>query len=184
MSNETNNATAETTVLSDDPHGAAGIDRDELFDLYETPGYMVRRLHQIVVSLCLEHWGDLNITPVQYGGLMAIRRYPGIDQRGLARLIAFDRSTTGTVVAHLEQRGLITRRISRRDRRNKELFLTAAGAALLRKAHPIAWEIQDRILQPLNKRERETFVRLLKTLIETNNDLSRAPLDPHGGKAR
>jgi DNA-binding MarR family transcriptional regulator len=112
---------------------------------------------------------------------MAIRRHPGVDQRGLARLIAFDRSTTGTVVEHLERRGLITRRTSRRDRRNKELFLSPAGAALLRKAHPIAWEIQDRLLQPLKKRERETFVRLLKTLVDANNDLSRAPLDPTAG---
>ncbi len=161
-----------------------GIDRDEPFDLYDTPGHMVRRLHQIVVSMCADHWGELNLNTVQYGALLAIRRYPGIDQRSLALVIALDRSTTGTVVEALEKRGLIDRRVSARDRRNKELSLTAAGAELMRQAHPIAWEIQDRLLSPLNKRDRETFVRLMKTLVDAHNDVSRAPLDPTRGRPR
>ena len=165
----------EGTLPSDAPSSPEGIDQDEPFDLYETPGHIVRRLYQIVVSLCCEQWGDLNVTPVQYGALLAIRKHPGI---------AFDRSTTGSVVEHLERRGLISRRVSRRDRRNKELFLTQAGADLARAAQPIAWDIQDRLLQPLKKRERETFVRLLKILVEANNDLSRAPLDPNRGPPR
>ncbi|MCW5774673.1 MAG: hypothetical protein KIT16_23715, partial [Rhodospirillaceae bacterium] len=77
--------------------GRGGIDRDQPFDLYATPGHLVRRLHQIVVSLCYDGWGDLDISPVHYGALMAIRAFPGIDQRGLSRAIAIDRSTVGTV---------------------------------------------------------------------------------------
>jgi MarR family transcriptional regulator, lower aerobic nicotinate degradation pathway regulator len=155
----------------------------EPFDLYETPGFLVRRLHQIVVSLCYEGWGDLDISPVQYGALMAIRAFPGIDQRGLSRTIAIDRSSIGAVGEQLERRGLIERRASTRDKRNKELFLTAKGVSLLRRAHPIAWEIQDRILAPLAPKERREFVRLLAKLVESNNALSRAPLDPTGFEA-
>src|SRR5262245_33617065 len=151
---------------------------EERFDLYETPGFLVRRLHQIVVSLCYEGWGDLDISPVQYGALMAIRAFPGIDQRGLARAIAIDRSSIGTVSGQLERRGLIERRTGTRDKRNKELFLSAKGAAVLRRAHPLAWEIQDRILAPLDAKERRLFVALLAKLVESNNTLSRAPLDP------
>ncbi|MGH7003525.1 MAG: MarR family winged helix-turn-helix transcriptional regulator, partial [Alphaproteobacteria bacterium] len=109
-----------------------GIDQEQPFDLYETPGYLVRRLHQIVVSLCYEHWGDLAISPVQYAVLMAVRAYPGIDQRALSRAIAIDRSSIGTVSEQLERRGLIERRTGTRDKRNKALFLSAEGAALLR----------------------------------------------------
>lgn len=165
--------------------GAGAVKRDAAarFDLYDTPGFLVRRLHQIVVSLCYEGWGDLDISPVQYGALMAIRAFPGIDQRGLARAIAIDRSTIGTVSEQLERRGLIERRAGTRDRRNKELFLAAKGAAVLRRAHPLAWEIQDRILAPLGARERKEFVRLLAKLVEGNNGASRAPLDPTGFEA-
>ncbi|HEY7607761.1 MAG TPA: MarR family transcriptional regulator [Alphaproteobacteria bacterium] len=161
----------------------ARLDRDEPFDLYKTPGFLVRRLHQIVVSACYEGWGDLDISPVQYGALMAVRAFPGIDQRGLARAIAIDRSSIGTVSGQLERRGLIARRTGTRDKRNKELFLTAKGAAVLRRAHPLAWEIQDRILAPLDARERRVFVGLLAKLVERNNALSRAPLEPTGFEA-
>jgi DNA-binding MarR family transcriptional regulator len=162
---------------------AKGVDQDEPFDLYETPGHLIRRLHQIVVSLCYEGWGELAISPVQYGALMAIRAFPGIDQRGLSRAIAIDRSTIGTVGEQLERRGLIERRTGTRDKRNKELFLTAKGAEVLRRAHPIAWEIQDRVLAPLAPKERREFVRLLAKLVERNNRLSRAPLGPTGFEA-
>ncbi len=161
----------------------AGLDQDQPFDLYKTPGHLIRRLHQIVVSLCYEGWGDLDISPVQYGALMAIRAFPGIDQRGLSRAIAIDRSSIGTVSGQLERRGLIERRAGTRDKRNKELFLSEEGAAVLRRAHPIAWQIQDRLLQPLSPRERKEFVRLLTKLVECNNALSRAPLDLTGFEA-
>ncbi len=153
----------------------SGIDQGQPFDLYATPGYMVRRLHQIVVSLCHSHWGDLNLTPVQYACLIGIRAYPGIDQRGLARAIALDRSTSGTTVEQLERRRLITRLVSERDKRTKELFITETGASILRDAQRIAWEIQERLLQPLSPQDRDTFVRLLGQLVESNNELSRAP---------
>ena len=161
----------------------AGIDHDAPFDLYDTPGFVVRRLHQIVVSACYEGWGDLDISPVQYGALMAVRAFPGIDQRALARAIAIDRSSIGTVSGQLERRGLIARRKGTRDKRNKELFLTAKGAGVLRRAQPLAWEIQDRILAPLLAKEREEFLRLLAKLVENNNSLSRAPLGPTGFEA-
>jgi len=164
------------------PAGAPvpGIDQGQPFDLYETPGYLVRRLHQIVVSLCYEQWGDLAISPPQYAALMAVRAYPGIDQRGLSRAIAIDRSSIGAVGEQLERRGLIERRTGTRDKRNKALFLTEAGAALLRRAHPIAWDIQERLLQVLEKKERADFVRLLTKMVERNNELSRAPMDRTG----
>ena len=158
----------------------AGLDQGQPFDLDVLPGYLVRRLHQIVVSTCLTCWDGLNITPLQYAALMATRAYPGIDQRGLARAIAIDRSTVGTVVGQLDRAKLIARRIGKRDRRNKEIYLTAKGAALLRKAHPIAWEIQDKYLGVLSDSERLTFVDLLAKLVERNNHLSRAPLDLSG----
>lgn len=157
--------------------------RGEPFDLYETPGFLIRRLHQIAVSALREGWGDLDLSPVQYGALMAIRAFPGIDQRGLSRAIAIDRSSIGTVSGQLERRALIARRKGTRDRRNKELFLTAKGAAVLARAHPLAWEVHARILAPLRPKERAQFVRLLALLVERNNDLSRAPLKATGFEA-
>lgn len=169
-----------TRTLPDKQAGENGLAREQPFDLYVLPGYLVRRLHQIVTSTCLAAWNGLNITPLQYAALMATREFPGIDQRGLARAIAIDRSTIGTVVGQMERAKWIVRRTSRSDRRNKEIYLTAEGAELLRRAQPIAWEIQDRYLGVLTGRERAAFVELLAKLVERNNHLSRAPLDLTG----
>ncbi|MGE4014530.1 MAG: MarR family winged helix-turn-helix transcriptional regulator, partial [Alphaproteobacteria bacterium] len=164
-----------TRTMPDKRAGESGLAQEQPFDLYVLPGYLVRRLHQIVTSTCLAAWNGLNVTPLQYAALMATREFPGIDQRGLARAIAIDRSTIGTVVGQLERSKWIVRRTSRSDRRNKEIYLTVQGAELLRRAQPIAREIQDRYLGVLTARERAAFVELLAKLVERNNHLSRAP---------
>jgi hypothetical protein len=53
--------------------------------------------------------------------------------------------------------------------------LTGAGEALLARALPGMLRAQSRMLQPLPAPERAEFMRLLQTLVDANNDLSRAP---------
>ena len=63
---------------------------------------MIRRAHQIAVSLFLEETGELGITNRQYGILLVLKHQPGIDQITVAKLLGLDRSTTGMVLAKLE----------------------------------------------------------------------------------
>src|SRR5262252_4957324 len=88
-----------------------------LEDLYRRPGFMIRRAHQIAVSLFLEETGELGITTTQYGILFLLKHRPGIDQISAAKLIGLDRSTTGMVVNKLEQAGLVRRHVAAPDRR-------------------------------------------------------------------
>src|SRR4051812_11202828 len=101
-----------------------GIDQNQPFDTYETPGHLIRRLQQSVVGLYYERLLDTGVTPVQFTSMMALRRYPGVDQRKLAKLVALDRSTVGSVVERLERRGLIVREPSATDGRRKALYIT------------------------------------------------------------
>jgi len=48
--------------------------RNPLDALYHRPGFMLRRAHQIAVSLFLEETGDLRITTTQFGILHQIGR--------------------------------------------------------------------------------------------------------------
>jgi MarR family transcriptional regulator, lower aerobic nicotinate degradation pathway regulator len=153
-----------------------GVDQDQAFHLYTAPGHLVRRLHQIAVSIFLEQTRGFRITPVQYSALSAIHAFPGIDQRSLARVIAFDRSTIGSVVERLERRGLITRETDRSDRRYKALHLTPRGAQLLRDMHMPAQAVGEKLLAPLSERDRKTFMRVVAKTVDLNNELSRAPL--------
>lgn len=144
--------------------------------IYDNPGHLARRLHQIAVSIFLAETAEFGITPVQYSALTAARQFPGIDQRALARAIAFDRSTIGDVVTRLEKKGLL-RRESGRDKRTKSLFITDSGAAILDGMDEPLRRFQQTLLQPLSDGEQHIFMYLLRKLVNLNNELSRVPLE-------
>jgi DNA-binding MarR family transcriptional regulator len=139
------------------------------------PGYQVRRLHQIAVATFLQETAPTGLTPVQYAVLQCVANTPGLDQRRLAAAIGQDTSTLGGVLDRLEARGLLKRQAAIEDRRVRRLALTGAGEALLARALPGMLRAQSRMLQPLPAPERAEFMRLLQTLVDANNDLSRAP---------
>lgn len=143
--------------------------------LEELPGFYIRRLQQIAVAIFLEETQDFGITPVQFAALTAIHREPGLDQRTLAGRIGFDTSTLGSVIDRLEARGLVVRSNSPTDRRVRLLHLTDAGVTLLRDIDPSMRKAQLRMLAPLPPEQRLVFMDMLRTLLEANNVLSRAP---------
>lgn len=146
-------------------------------DLDDLPGHHIRRLQQIAVAIFLQETEGLNVTPVQYAALQAIADAPNVDQRTLARTIGFDTSTIGGVIDRLEGRALVQRNADPDDRRVRRLTLTAAGDALLAQVVPAMQRAQQRMLAPLPEAERAEFMRMLRTLVTANNELSRAPSD-------
>lgn len=152
-------------------------------DLYDMPGHLIRRLHQISVSLFAARMAEagLDLTSVQYAALVTVRENPGLDQATLAGLIAYDRVTIGGVVERLVQKGLLRREVSPQDRRARVLTLTPAGQAVLETADPWVGRVQADILSDLTESERAIFTELLRKSTEAGNDKSRAPLRPARG---
>jgi DNA-binding MarR family transcriptional regulator len=144
--------------------------------VYTAPGYLFRRMQQIAVSIFIEECRACDLTPVQYAALVAIHTHPGIDATRLSAVIAFDRSTLGNVIERLETKALIERKPSRGDKRIKLLYLTRAGAALLREIMPSVDRAQARMLQPLKAADRKALMVLLTQLVDLNNEASRVPL--------
>jgi DNA-binding MarR family transcriptional regulator len=144
-------------------------------DLDSLPGHYIRRLQQIAVAVFLQETEPFGVTPVQFAALQAVHNTPGIDQRTLARTIGFDTSTTGGVIDRLEARGLLQRKAAPEDRRVRRLTLTPDGEALLAAVIPAMARAQVRMLEPLGPADRAEFMRLLRRLVQANNDLSRAP---------
>ncbi len=140
------------------------------------PGHLVRRLHQISVALFTEKTSEFNVTPVQYASLAVAESYPGIDQRRLASVIAFDRSTIGDVVQRLDQRGWLRRESGKEDRRTKRVFITDTGRAVIKQLDERVADSQTSILAPLSDGERAIFMFLLSKLVKLNNSTSRSPL--------
>lgn len=146
----------------------------------EMPGHLARRFQQIAVAVFLAEVEEAgyDLTPVQYAALSAVGANSGIDQVTLAGLIAFDRTTITGVVDRLATKGLITRQASSRDRRARELTITAAGRRTLRGIAPAVEAAQQAMLRGLTNKEANELLRLLQKAIAAGNELSRAPL--HG----
>lgn len=141
------------------------------------PGHLIRRLHQVSVSIVLEEASKagFDLTPVQYAVLSALQTCPGIDQATLAGVIAYDRVTIGGVIDRLVQKGLIRREVSARDRRARELHLSPQGLKVQESLTPVVRNAQAMILAGLDEKEQETFVELLHKATEAVNEQSRAP---------
>jgi len=149
-----------------------------MLEIDRMPGHLIRRMHQISVSIFAEHMAaaGLDLTPVQFAALVAIEAVPGIDQATLAGRIAYDRATIGGVADRLVAKGLVARAVSVRDRRARELRLTGRGREMLAKARPVVAALQADILSGLTAAERETLLVLLARATEAGNCRSRAPL--------
>jgi DNA-binding MarR family transcriptional regulator len=144
--------------------------------VYTAPGYLFRRMQQIAVAIFVEECRAQDLTPVQYAALVAIKTHPGIDATRLSAVIAFDRSTLGSVIERLQAKRYIERRPAAEDKRIKQLYLSRAGDQLLREVGPSVDRAQARMLQPLNPADRKTLMALLTQLVDLNNEASRVPL--------
>jgi DNA-binding MarR family transcriptional regulator len=144
--------------------------------VYAAPGYLFRRMQQIAVSIFMEECKAFDLTPVQYAALIAIHAHPGIDATRLSAVIAFDRSTLGSVIERLQAKDYIERKPAPEDKRIKLLYLTKPGAAILREIIPAVERAQARMLEPLKPTERKALMGLLVQLVDLNNEASRVPL--------
>jgi len=151
------------------------VSETALTDLYTQPGHLLRRAHQIAASIFHDELGSL-ITPVQYAVLRILVENPGIDQVSLAGLVAIDTSTAASVAGRLEERELLTRDVDPNNRRQRKLFLTEQGRALLRKTHEGNQRLHQRLFEGFSLEEEQQFMQLLTKLVHINNFQSRAPL--------
>jgi DNA-binding MarR family transcriptional regulator len=142
-------------------------ERAELFDM---PGHLIRRLQQHATAVFQEAMRaeGHEITPVQFATMMALADRPGLDQAGLARVIAYDRATIGGVVKRLLEKGVISRVPAPDDRRAFRLELTRGGQSWLEELCPLVTRVQETILAGLSEDERAVFMTLMeKTLPAT-----------------
>lgn len=158
---------------SDDP----GQDvKRSLTELYRRPGFLIRRAHQIAVSLFLEETAEFGITTTQYGAMVVLRAMPQLDQVSLSRLVGIDRSTTALVVSKLIESGYVVSMTDAKDKRRNLLTLSKSGQRLLRKVTQPAQRARERLLSAFEPREATLFLDLLQRFVATFNAETRAPI--------
>ena len=133
------------------------------------PGHLIRRLNQLSTQVFAHHVqaAGYDLTPVQFAALDAMRSNPGLDQAGIAALIAYDRATIGGVIDRLQQKGLVTRSISKRDRRAREVALSDMGHQVYQDVLPTIVRVQGEILEGLTDDEQKQFLRLAEKALRS-----------------
>ena len=147
-------------------------------DMYQRPGFLLRRANQISSAIFENACADLGLTQAQYGVLMILANEPGLDQTRLAHAIGFDKVTTLRVLRGLEERGLVLRNASATSRKHLALVLTDEGLQLLRRAKRTTQAAYERLMAPLNETQRKQLTSLLALLTRSLEHEARAAWRP------
>ena len=140
------------------PHKSAGLGL-----LPGLIGYQLRLAQRAIFADFADAVDGAGISPGLFGILVIIDANAGLTQQALADAAHLDRSTMVTVIDKLEHRKLVERRAA--DRRSNGLFLTAAGATLLRSLRRKVAQHERRVVQNLSERERSQLVSLLQRIL-------------------
>ncbi|GGF50357.1 MarR family transcriptional regulator [Azorhizobium oxalatiphilum] len=136
--------------------------------LFDRPGFLARRVHQIHVSLFSELCAQYAVTPVQYSLLSALADVGAADQTTLARSVALDRTTTTGALKRLESRGLVRRSPAPADRRSLNCSLTDEGRRMLAEMEAPAREAHAATVAMLSPRERRQLIEAMKKIVATH----------------
>lgn len=134
------------------------------YKLEDQVGHLMRRANQRHAAIFFEGLNDQQLTPTQFAVLVKIGDEEEVSQNRLGRLAAMDPATAQGVVKRLKERALIDARPDPDDGRRSLWRLSETGEALVAATVPIAEQITEKTLEPLSKRERSTFLALLRKL--------------------
>ena len=133
-------------------------------------GYNLR-CAQVALFQHFNHSFDgTEISPPQLGTMILIEANPGISQSAVAGALRFDRSTLVQIIDRLEDRGLVVREVSPRDRRSHALKLTGDGAEMLGDLKQRALAHEASIAHSLSADDRKSLVRLLSQIFAPPED--------------
>ena len=133
------------------------------YRLEDQVGYLLRRANQRHAAIFFDGLGQ-KLTPMQFAVLVKIGDEGEVSQNLLGRLAAMDPATVQGVVRRLRERGLIDARPDPEDGRRSLWRLSDTGKALIQETLSDAEAITERTLGPLDRKERATFLRLLRKL--------------------
>ena len=144
------------------------------------PAYLALQFRQILLGVMTEVLAPAGLTSAQWGVIVALAKYPGIDQRRLAERRSVDTNSASRLVDELEELALVQRKVSTDDRRANVLLLTTAGTEKYQRLQPTLMAAQDRVLAPLEQAEKRVLLDLLTRVVKGNESYAR----PGNGRRR
>lgn len=118
-----------------------------------------------------ERTRSFGITGPQMRALVAIMRFPGINQGALADRLDVEPITTCRMVDRLEQASLVERRRDPQDRRAWQLFLTEAAEPIAQKLQAIGQGVLNESLQGIDPAARDAAIAMLGQIRDNLNNV-------------
>ncbi len=153
----------------------------EILYAQRSPGYMVRRLHNLLQERAEALFADAEITFTQWVALMGLRDGLVDTCAGIARHLNHDTGATTRLVDQLERRGLVTRSRSESDRRVVHLKLTPQGKALAKALAPRIVAFWNEMLADFPAADVSTLLDMLERL---GDRVEAEPVVPRGAVAK
>jgi len=146
-------------------------------------GYLVRRLQLWIFQDFTRTLRKFAIRPAQYSVLVVIEANAGLSQAEVAETLGIERARLVRLLDGLEQRGLIRRLQSPRDRRSHALVLTRDGARKLKPIRALAVMHEARLEAALGADTRTLLLTALRKFNGTQANAIEAT-EPPGEKPR
>ena len=138
----------------------------------EFAGQLLFRLWRASHTRVAEALESIGLTPALFGVLNVLAVRDGAIQQELGSAMGIDPSTMVALIDELESAGLAKRKPDPRDRRARQVSITAKGRRRLERARTMAFESEDEVLGGLTATERRDLLALLRRA------LSAAPAQP------
>lgn len=145
-------------------HTSAGQETPER--LAAMPSRLLGLSSVLADRLVSERLAPLDAHKWDYAVLASLREFGPASQSALSRRTGIYRSDLVALINGLADAGLVERTADPADRRRNVISMTAKGRRHLTRLDKVVTDVQDELLEPLNRSEREQLVRLLTRLLE------------------
>ena len=152
-------ASARPTAASARPTGAPAR-------LTDKPTWLISQVSTLAHRLLTEKLAIAEARGYHYRLLAALQEFGPASQASLGRRTAMDRSDVVAAINELASREQVQRAPDPADHRRNVISITPAGAAHLQRLDGLLTDVQDELLAPLSRGERDQLTRLLSRVLE------------------
>jgi DNA-binding MarR family transcriptional regulator len=147
--------------LMAEPKGNSAAEIARNWHLESGLGFLIRLLEARYDLLYQTVTAQSEITPRQFGVLMALFQRGPLIPSVLAEHISCDRNTLSEMLKRMSARKLVAKRSNPDDRRSVQIHITGKGEAALLGVVPAAAALQELLLAPLREEDRAHFLECL-----------------------
>ena len=126
--------------------------------------YQLYRVTNKLNARLLKRLKSMRINSSQWRVLSVLRAYGPMSIGGIVETTLMEQPTTSRVVAQLEREGHVGRRLSDRDSRVAEIWITAAGLQAFEHIVPAALKHQSLAFQNVSAKETAQLVATLRKI--------------------